>query len=161
MELEEAEMFYKQAMSFLEQGNLKKSLEFFNKTLDADNSYIPAWNNKGVVLMDMERFSSALECFEKVIQLEDINLMAWYNKGYVLQILGEYEKSAAALETFLTHYQQKDEFYKYALYLQAHAYYHLTKNNQAFNIINKALDMDKTFPEALELKEKLKKRMKK
>jgi lipoprotein NlpI len=151
MTSKEAEMFYKQAMSCFGQGKVKKSLDFFDGALAVDDQYVPAWNDKGVALMDLEEYSQALQCFDQVIRLDAGDNMAWYNRGYVLLILEEYRESVNTLDLFLARYPKKDDFYKYALYLKAKGHYGLEEYEEANELLQKALKKDKTFKEAREL----------
>ncbi len=56
MATKEAEMFYKQAMSFLDQGKIGKSLEFFENALNVDKDYVSAWNDKGVAYWNWGKY---------------------------------------------------------------------------------------------------------
>ncbi|MEN6329018.1 MAG: tetratricopeptide repeat protein [Methanobacteriaceae archaeon] len=149
----EVKMYYDQALSFLGQGQIKKSLEFFDKALDIDAKYFPAWNNKGVALLELGEYQEALNCFEQVIQLNSLDNMAWYNKGYVLLILEEYRESVETFDIFLVRYSQEDNFYKFALYLQAKGFYSLKEYGKAIDGLKKAVEIDADFKEANELLE--------
>jgi tetratricopeptide (TPR) repeat protein len=151
MATKEAEMFYKQAMSFLDQGKIGKSLEFFENALNVDKDYVSAWNDKGVALMELGKYPEALECFEQVIRLEPGDNMAWYNRGYVLMILEEYQEAVNTFDLFLARYSKKDDFYKYALYMKAKGLYSLKKYDESLKLTKKALKKDKKFKEAREL----------
>ncbi|CDG65532.1 MAG: lipoprotein NlpI [Methanobacterium sp.] len=154
MATKEAEMFYQQAMSFLEQGKVEKSIEFFNRAIEIDKDYVSAWNDKGVALMELGEFSEAVKCFEEVIQLEPGDNMAWYNRGYVLLILGEYQEAVNTFDLFLGRYSnKKDDFYKYALFLRAQGLYQLEKYDEALELVKEALKIDKKFKEARDLLE--------
>jgi tetratricopeptide (TPR) repeat protein len=148
---EEVEMYYKQAMTFLGQGDFNKSIEFFDNALDIDNQYSPAWNNKGVALLNLKLYKEALNCFEKVISLNAKDNMVLYNKAYVLLILEEYDLSVQAFDLFLKRYSKKDDFYKFALYLQAKGFYNLKEYQKATELLKKALKKDKNFEEGKEL----------
>lgn len=100
MALKEAEMFYKQAMEFLNQETLVNQSNFDSAT-NIDNNYVSAWNDKGVALMELGKFQDALKCFEQVIRLEPSDNMAWYNRGYVLLILEEYQEAVNTFDLFL------------------------------------------------------------
>ncbi|MGZ7136472.1 MAG: tetratricopeptide repeat protein, partial [Methanobacterium sp.] len=89
----EAEMFHKQAMSYLREGDKKRALEFFDKAIKFDNKFFPAWNNKGVILLEMKDYKQAEECFGQVISLNPADRMALYNRAYALLILEDYEQS--------------------------------------------------------------------
>lgn len=147
----DVEMFYKQAMAFLGQDELDKSLEMLDMVLSIDKKYIPAWNNKGVILLEREEYPQALECFEQVITLDPGDYMAWYNKGYVHLLLEDYQDCVNTFEFFLARYPEKGDFRIFGLYLQAKGYYGLKENEKAKELLEKALKIDKTFKEAREL----------
>jgi tetratricopeptide (TPR) repeat protein len=152
MAKKESEMFHKQAMSFLGQGEVQKAIEFFDKAIDFDNEYFPAWNNKGIALLELKRYKEALECFEQVIRINGLDKMVWYNKGYTLFMLEEYEESVTAFDNFLYSYSKdNDDFYKFALYMQANGLYNLKKYEKAREILQSLLVTDEKFREAQEL----------
>lgn len=150
MTSKEAEMYYKQAMTFLGQEEFERSLEFFDNALDMDDKYTPAWNNKGIALLSLERYEEALNCFENVIQMNPMDTMVLYNKGYCLLMLKEYQLSVDTLELYLKRSKKKD-FFKFALYLQAQGFYHLKNYENAEALLKEALKKDKNFKEAHEL----------
>lgn len=155
----EAEMFHKQAMSFLEQGEVQKAVEFFDKAIKSDEEYFPAWNNKGIALLELKRYKEALNCFEKVIIINSLDRMVWYNKGYTLFMLGEYGESVTAFDNFLYTYSKDDDaFYKYASYLQANGLYNLKKYDKAVEILRSLLVKDENFREAQELLKEIEKK---
>lgn len=155
----EAEMFHKQAMSFLEQGEVQKAVEFFDKAIKSDEEYFPAWNNKGIALLELKRYKEALNCFEKVISINSLDRMVWYNKGYTLFMLGEYGESVTAFDNFLYTYSKDDDaFYKYASYLQANGLYNLKKYDKAVEILRSLLVKDENFREAQELLKEIEKK---
>jgi len=151
MSNEDVEMFYKQAMSYLGQGESKKALEFFNKALKIDEMYLPAWNDKGVALLELKDYTRALDCFERVIYLNPELSMPLYNKGYVQLMLERYGDSVETFNNFLIRYPFKDDFYKYALYLKAKGHYGLKEYEDAKILLEKAIKKDKSFKEAREL----------
>ncbi len=152
MTLKQAEIFYKQAMAYLDQGKIKESVKFFDSALKIDESYVSAWNDKGIALMELKKYKNALKCFEQVIRLDPSDDMAWYNRGYVLLILEEYQESVNSLSLFLARHASKDDFHKYALYMKAKGLYLLKEYDESLNTIQKAIKLDKTFKEAYELK---------
>lgn len=148
----EAEMFHKQAMSFLGQGEVQKAIEFFDKAIKSQDEYFPAWNNKGISLLELKKYKQALECFNKVLSINSLDKMVWYNKGYTLFMLEEYDESVTAFENFLyTYSKDNDDFYKYASYLQATGLYNLKKYDKAVEVLRGLLVKDENFREAQEL----------
>lgn len=147
----EVKMYYDQALSFLGQGQVQKSIEFLDRALEIDDKYFPAWNNKGVALLELGNYQEALNCFDQVIRLNSLDNMAWYNKGYVLLILEKYKESVETFDVFLARYTQEDHFYRYALYLQAKAHCSLKNYQKAADLLRRAMETDPNFEEAHEL----------
>lgn len=147
----EAEMFYKQGMSFLGQGETRKAVEFFDKALKFDDKYFPAWNNKGVALLELKDYRQAEECFGNVININPGDKMALYNRGYALLMLEEYQQSVEIFDFFLANSSRKSDFFKYGLYLQAKGFYGLKEYDKAISLLNDAIKIDKNFKEAQEL----------
>jgi lipoprotein NlpI len=147
----EAEMFYKQAISFMGQGETKKALEFFDKSVDIDQNYLIAWNDKGVAHLEVGEYQKARECFEAVNRLNPGDGLAWYNRGYALLMLEMYPESVKTFDFFLDNYSPKSEFYKFALYLKAKGLYALKEYEDAHETLEIAVKKDKSFKEAREL----------
>ncbi len=151
MTREDVEMFYKQAMTYLAEKEVRKAIEFFNKALEIDDTYLPAWNDLGVAFLELEDYDQALICFQKVVLLEPGVPISFYNKGYVEIMLERYKDSVETFQIFLENYPQKNEFYKYALYLKALAHYNLKEYEEAQKLLETAIKQDKTFKDARDL----------
>ena len=147
----EAEMFHKQGMAFLKEGENEKALEFFDKATKFDETFFPAWNNKGVLLLELEDYKGAEQCFQQAVLLNPADKMALYNRGYVLLILEDYETSIEIFAFLLENISKKSDFYKYALYLQAKGFYGIKEYDKAQKLLDDALNMDKNFTEAQDL----------
>ncbi|MGA2676680.1 MAG: tetratricopeptide repeat protein [Methanobacterium sp.] len=151
MTSKDVEIFYNQAMSLFKMGEFKKSLELFNRALYIDDKFIPAWNNKGVIHMELEEYSQALDCFDKLTFIDMTDDLTWYNKGYVLLLLKRYQESIRTFEYFLAKYTKKDDYYKYALYLEAKCYYEVKDYDKSIQLLKVILSFDESFSEAQEL----------
>ena len=145
MTSKDVEIFYNQAMKFLKEREFEKSLDLLDRALYIDDKFIPAWNNKGVLHIELKQYSQALDCFEQLTFLDMTDDLTWYNKGYVLFLLERYEESAKTFDFFLAKYSKEDDYYKYALYLQAQSYYELKEYDKTIKLLNDALSFDKTF----------------
>ncbi len=151
MTREDVEMFYKQAMTYLGEKEIKKAIEFFNKALQIDDMYLPAWNDLGVAFLELEDYDQALVCFQKVVLLEPEVPISFYNKGYVELMLEKYKDSVETFGIFLENYPQKNDFYKYALYLKAMGHYNLKEYEDAQKLLETAIKKDKSFKDARDL----------
>lgn len=155
----EAEMFHKQAMSFLGKGDVQKAVEFFDKAINFDEDYFPAWNNKGIALLELKKYREALKCFEEVIRINALDKMVWYNKGYALLMLEDYQESVTAFDNFLYSYSKEDDdFYKFALYMQANGLYNLKNYDKAVEILRSLVAKFEDFGEAQELLKEIEKK---
>ncbi len=156
----DVDLYYKKALEFLQKKDYDKSLKTLEMVLNIDKKYIPAWNCQGIAHLEKKEYPEALKSFEEVIELNPGDNMAWYNKGYVLLLMEEYETSEKVFNFFLARYENKnDEFYKYALFLHAKSYYGLKDYEKALISVEVAIDMDKNFKEALDLKNIIKSEM--
>jgi lipoprotein NlpI len=151
MTKEDVEMFYKQAMTYLAERDIKKAIEFFNRALEIDQMYLPAWNDLGVAFLELEDYKQAQVCFKRVVFLEPGVPISFYNLGYVEMMLEKYQDSVETFEIFLENYPQKNDFYKYALYMKAKGHYNLKEYEDAQKLLEKAIKKDKTFKDARDL----------
>lgn len=152
MTSKDVKFYYKQALKLLERGEFRKTLEVLDSILNIDKKFLPAWNCRAVVLLELKDYEGALENFDQVIQLNVTDNLAWYNKGYVLQLLKRYEESIDSFDLFLARYTKKDDFYKFALYLQAQNYHEIKENEKALETLKTATNIDAKFKEAQELR---------
>lgn len=153
----DVDLYYKKALEFLQKKDYDNSLKTLEMVLNIDKKYIPAWNCQGVAYLEKKEYPEALKSFEEVIELNPGDNMAWYNKGYVLLLMEQYETSEKVFNFFLARYENKnDEFYKYALFLHAKSYFGLKDYENALISVDVAIDMDKNFKEALDLKNMIK-----
>lgn len=64
-------------LNFLQRGNeafdisdFNNALRFYNEAINADSSFVDAWNNKGLTLMKLQRFDEAIYCFNKATTIK-------------------------------------------------------------------------------------------
>ena len=54
---------------FLEKGNRLVSFKFYEKAIDLNPNFADAYNNIGIVLLEMGQFDDAIKFYEKAIDL--------------------------------------------------------------------------------------------
>jgi tetratricopeptide (TPR) repeat protein len=59
---------------------------------------VKAWNNRGVVLAELERYSDAITSHDEAIRLNPKHVRAGYNKGGALSFLSRYEEAIQAFD---------------------------------------------------------------
>jgi len=89
--------FHKTGFSAYIAGDLEKSLEYFNKSLEADPTFARAWMDKGNVLIRMNRSAEAIAAWDAALALDTNIPQVWNSRGEALMSLGRY---AEALESF-------------------------------------------------------------
>ena len=139
------EEYHKKAMTLMSEQKFKESIEYFDKAISENENDTASWNNKGIAYLSMGQFEKALTCFEKVISITPNDNMARYNKGFVLYSLERYEEANTTLTEFLISKKNKDEFYKYGLYMQAQCYINLENYQSAANTLKLLIKVDKNF----------------
>lgn len=71
-------------------GKPEKALAQYAAILDIDSAYVPAWYNKGyILLLQYERADSALIYFDKALVISPQYVDARYMRGYCLELLGK------------------------------------------------------------------------
>ncbi|MGD1838912.1 MAG: tetratricopeptide repeat protein [Nitrososphaeraceae archaeon] len=115
-----------------------KSLEFFNKSLEIDPFYIPALNNKGTILHELEDNQSAIVCYNKVLSKEPQNINALYNKGTSLQALGKNKEAIDCYQIIVNN----NPYDAYTWLNMGNAYGSLEDYDKAEICYNKALTVD-------------------
>ncbi|MDK2790952.1 MAG: hypothetical protein PWP15_1461 [Methanothermococcus sp.] len=66
------------------------ALKYYNEALKIDPNITSIWNNKGLTLHYLGRYSEAIECYNKALELDPNNTIAWCNKGSSLYELNKY-----------------------------------------------------------------------
>jgi tetratricopeptide (TPR) repeat protein len=83
-----------------EQGQFKEAIEYYNRTLAIDDSFLEAWYRKGLILNKLNQFYEAIFCFNKCIENPDSDFYfkALWNKGLSLDKVGQKKESRTTLD---------------------------------------------------------------
>lgn len=117
--------YYAQAPVFAG-GSKEKTKEQYTAILEIDPSFVPAYVNYGIALMDFEEYDLAFECFEKSLTLDPGNYSAYLYIGRLSAESGQFSiQGVLSLKKFIDlapeEYQQyRDEAWWYlgTIYLQ-------------------------------------------
>jgi tetratricopeptide (TPR) repeat protein len=152
-------------------GHLKRyedALKAFEKAIKIDPKNVVAWKNKGDALCKLEKYKDALTGYEKATKIKPNFVEALYNKGVALCKL---EKCKDALKVFEKAIEIEPHFVEawdgkgVALYNPRNAspysnlgelYFDLDDLKNAYEIIEGALTINKSFAPALRLKGRIK-----
>lgn len=75
------------------QGDYEKAFYHYNKAVNLNSRFDPAYNNKGIVLKKMKRRDEALESFQKAVQMNKSSAAGYYNIGLFYLEDGDLERS--------------------------------------------------------------------
>eukprot|EP00828_Plagiopyla_frontata_P026238 TRINITY_DN3410_c0_g2_i2.p2 TRINITY_DN3410_c0_g2~~TRINITY_DN3410_c0_g2_i2.p2 ORF type:complete len:124 (-),score=10.78 TRINITY_DN3410_c0_g2_i2:101-472(-) len=78
-------------------GNYQDAIQSYNYAIKIDSlSYNWAlrlgpkssatWNNKGLALYYLSKYSDAIKCYDQALEIDPTNSYAWNNKGIVLNL---------------------------------------------------------------------------
>lgn len=78
-------------------GDYAKSLIYYNKSLEADQSNAESCNNKGAALAYLGSYQEAMLYYDKAINESQTNSIPWNNKGIALYNLGRADEALDCL----------------------------------------------------------------
>ena len=58
------------------------AINVYDKILKDDENNYKILNNKGLLLLALEKFTDSINCFEKALEIKPNNHRAWFNKGF-------------------------------------------------------------------------------
>ena len=75
----------------------KEAIEFYDKALkivEIGEIYL----NKGISLVELERFEDAVTCYDKAATIDTNDSLIWYNRGVALTELEKYDDAILSYE---------------------------------------------------------------
>ena len=120
---------------YLETGNNKKAIEYFNKVLNLEPLNPYAYNNLGVVLWKLQELKKAKSVFKKAIEIYPQCFEAFHNLGNIffeegkflfaidklkksLEINPKYEEAAVQLFEILPSFNGEESYLEFKNFLQ-------------------------------------------
>ena len=152
--------FLAKTQKFIDRGNENLKLKRFRiakfefeAALYLDNNCLPAHSGIGESLLGLKEKDGALESFKKVLEFQpDIQSRLMYKRiGTVAFKLKEYEIAIKAYEIAIGFIQTDPELY----YLQSLVFVSQWKFEDALLSINRAINLNSSFKEAINAKKKI------
>ncbi len=69
-------------------GNHKQAIEDYNKAIETDPKFMPAYHNRGDAYKNLGNYKQAIEDYDKVIELNPKNASAYASRGDAYSKLG-------------------------------------------------------------------------
>lgn len=86
-------------MALGNEGELTGALQCFEKATIISPQSPSAWNNKGAILMEQEKYQMALDCFNKALLFDPTNEAAMKNRENALQAMNQVVSSGPSQST--------------------------------------------------------------
>lgn len=93
----EAEYYFRVAMDAENRESPVKVLEYFDRAINSDPGYVPAWNEKANFLDQIQKYDEALVCYDTAIRIDPGMAEAWFNKGLTLKKIGRDSDAAVCI----------------------------------------------------------------
>ena len=79
----------------------REALKCFIKATEFDPKNKSAWNNRGVILRNLNRHREAIKCYDKALELKNDYEWSWHNKGIALMDLKQFKEARKCFEQAL------------------------------------------------------------
>lgn len=93
-----ADDMFSEAVALHHAGKLNNALLLYNQTIAASPSYAKAYNNRGIIYLELKQYNEALANFDKAIALNPDYADAHSNRGLVLYSLKQYAAAAPSYD---------------------------------------------------------------
>ena len=115
-----------------------EALESYDRAIDLDANYHPAWALRGNVLNNLERYEEALVSFDKAIELEHNNRFYWFLRGNLLNSIKRYEEALASFDMAI----ELDDNYQWAWGVRGIVLNSLKRYDEALKSLDRAIEID-------------------
>ena len=78
--------------------NLQNAQDYYQKVLEIDPNYAPAYNNLGTIFQQLDNNQKAIKSYKKTIEIDPNYAIAHYNLGVIFQKLKENQKAKDCYE---------------------------------------------------------------
>jgi len=86
---------YKQGLAYLDRGQFKRAMVFFNQAIESEPDSPDAYFGRGLVYHQVEQCQQAIGDFDRAIELDPGHPYAHFQRGFVYHQLEQYEQAVA------------------------------------------------------------------
>lgn len=134
-----ADSFYKQAKQYDSLGNVVKAVEYYTKTIEADQKFLNAYFNRGSILAQQKKYQEALNDFKNFDKISPNDFEVQYLMAACYYYLGD---KGISFELVNKSLKSKEDFFD-ALKLRGTIYLEKGEHTKAIEDLNKALLLNK------------------
>ena len=92
---------YNLAKAFQNSGSYKSAVDYYQKVIELNVNYFPAYNNLGIIYVENREYQEALEYFSATIELDKNNPDAYVNIAATLKEIGNVEEALKYIDVAL------------------------------------------------------------
>ena len=93
--------FLSRGMILEKLGKYEEAIAAYDRALQINSDYYPAWFNQGIVLGKVGRYEESLAAHNKTVELKPKRYIAWNNQGVALGYVGRYEEAIISYDKAL------------------------------------------------------------
>ncbi|MFX1451723.1 MAG: tetratricopeptide repeat protein, partial [Promethearchaeota archaeon] len=142
---EKAISLFDQGFDFFKVGEYKRSISYFEKTIELYPQFKNAWYSLGVAHMNLGNFEKAIECFEKEIEIDPSNKLA---KAFMNSLKKRYLKSEVEVKPSIPEIKEMPEEKAKKLYDMGKDFYNSENYLKAIEYFEKAVKLTPQLKEA-------------
>ena len=150
-----AEAFNDRGNALAHVGRHDEALQSFDNAIRLNPQYAQAHNNRGNALRAIRRCAEAIACYDRALAIDPGNASAHSNRGHALQEIGRFDAAIASFDACIALKPAHTAAYR----ARSLALRELRRFDEALTSINKALELDREFPEALGIRMSIKTRI--
>lgn len=99
--VDEHKTWFDNGVTLLEEKEYAQALDCFQKAIDLQPHFVPAWVYKGISLEQLQRYDEAIDCYTQAIQINPNVADLWYNKGATYCVLKRYNDALTCFDKVL------------------------------------------------------------
>lgn len=130
-----------------ELGDSKQAIVFANEALKLNENNLELQKKLAFLYIDSGQLDNSLGCLKKLVQNEPKRFYNWYAYAEVLMLLSQYEKAEKAITKAIERHKRAELYYQLS-----NCYFHLNKEKQAQDSLQKALEIDSDLLPDMRLK---------
>ncbi|HEY9801664.1 MAG TPA: tetratricopeptide repeat protein [Leptolyngbyaceae cyanobacterium] len=99
--IDEYKTCFDKGVALLEEKKYREAQEFFQKSIDIQPDFIPAWVYKGISLEQLRCYEEAIDCYSQAIKINPNVADLWYNKGATYCLMKRYNDAIFCFDRVL------------------------------------------------------------
>ncbi|MEJ5311057.1 MAG: tetratricopeptide repeat protein [Anaerolineae bacterium] len=136
--------YHHRATIYLNMGEYDKAILEYNKALELDPAYVPAYYDRGLAFAQRQQYAQAIADFSQVLALNPQHADAYYNRGLVYARQNAFAEALADYDQALALHPEDPLIYN----SRGNVYYKTKDYTRAMADYDQAIQLDATYADA-------------